>query len=132
MCRIAIAIASLLYVCGSQALAMPPLSLAERVALQTQMRQVIDSRLVDGRYLHLDPETLELVSLYPAKAHPMILRFDNNFVLCTDFLTEEGRPVNVDFYVAKGGNELVVFDTVIDNRAPVEALMKRGRIAVAD
>lgn len=101
---------------------------SEKILLQATMHQTITRNLVDGKYFYFDASAAEVHALYPAKTHPMILRMGEHFVLCTNFRDGDGKEVNVDFYVARQEESFVVFDTVVDNRAPLKQLMKAGLV----
>jgi hypothetical protein len=101
---------------------------AEKAALQAAMRQHIDRHLVDGAFLDVNLSTGAVRALRPATAHPMLLRLGEYFVLCTDFRDDNGKPVNVDFYLARRGKGYVVFRTDIDSRGPLERLMLAGKV----
>ena len=101
---------------------------ADKAALQASMRQHIDRQLVKGNYLDLDLSTGIVRTLHPVTAHPMLLRMGNHFVLCTDFRDDDGKPVNVDFYMARRGNGFVVFRTEVGNRGPLDRLMAAGKV----
>ncbi|MCC2098362.1 MAG: hypothetical protein KDJ29_15810 [Hyphomicrobiales bacterium] len=124
-----IAVASFLWVLASPALsAPPPISAAEKASLQAAMFQHIDSQLVRGSFLHIDFKNGAVEKLSPAKAHPMMLKMGDHFVLCTSFQRTGGKHVNVDFYVAKKQSGYSVFQTVIDDRGPLMALIKAGKV----
>ena len=61
-------------------------------------------------------------------AHPMILQMGEHFILCSDFRDGSGTSVNVDFYVARQDDAFVVFDTVVDDREPIQRLMRAGLV----
>ena len=103
----------------------------EKIMLQAAMQQSIARQLVDGKYYYFETKAAEVHTLYPAKTHPMIMRMGEHFILCTNFRRDSGEAVNVDFYVARQGDGFVIFDTVIDDRAPIKKLMKAGLVRVA-
>ncbi len=103
----------------------------EKIMLQAAMQQSIARQLVDGKYYYFDAEAAKVHTLYPAKTHPMILRMGEHFILCTNFRKDTGEAVNIDFYVARQGDGFVIFDTVVDNRAPIKKLMNAGLVRVA-
>jgi hypothetical protein len=105
---------------------------SEKVALQAAMFQHIDSQLVNGAFLQLNARDGRAEQLAPTKAHPMILRMGEHFVLCSDFKRPDGKEVNIDFYMARTGSKYVVFHTEIDNRKPLENLMSAGKITAAE
>lgn len=108
------------------------LTVQDKVQLQSAMAAHIERNMVDGVIPHVLLKDGVVVDLVPTKAHPMILSFGERYVLCTDFRDPEGRFVNVDFYVAKGSEGYVIFQTEIDNRASLEALMKAGKVAMVE
>ena len=98
----------------------------QKAALQAAAQQHINRSLVNDAYLDLDIETGETRKLFPIKAHPMIVKMDDIFVLCTDFKDESGKSVNIDIYVAQNDDSYVVFETIIDDRAMLMRRMKNG------
>lgn len=107
-------------------------SLTDKANLQVAMQQHIERHLVDGAYLRLEPETGEVVPLYPDMAHTVIMEMGEHFVLCYDFRDGEGSAVNVDFYLARADTSFVVFHTSIEDRSTLKRLMKEGRVSRAD
>lgn len=105
------------------------MSIGEKAQLQAGMQTHIESRLIGGAYLHVEKKTGDVRQLYPAAAHPMILKMGPYFVLCSDFRDAGGKPANVDFYMARRGKGFVVFDTLIDDRTGLQRLMKAGRVS---
>jgi hypothetical protein len=109
-----------------------PLSIGDKATLQAAMQLHIDKNLVAGAYLHLDFDSGDVQELYPTASHPMILKFGQYFVLCSDFITKGGDQFNVDFYIAPQGDGHLVFRSEVDNRAPLMRLMKLGKIKRID
>lgn len=99
---------------------------SEKAVLQAAMQRHIDSQLVDGVVLDLDLETGEVTKLYPTKAHPMILKMGDNFVLCVTLNDTSGNKSLADYYMAPQGAEFVVIRTEINNRDALKNLMKAG------
>ena len=114
---------------GAQAVSMP---IEEKIALQAAMSTYIDLHMVEGVIPHVMLVTGEVVDLVPSKAHPMVVALGEDFVLCTDFRDASGGFVNVDFYAKRSGERYVIFQTEIDNRAALEALMKAGKAAMVE
>lgn len=108
------------------------LSIGDKAALQAVMQHHIERQLVDGAFLQMDFVTGQVRRLHPGSAHPMILHLGEYFVLCADFKDDDGRSVNIDFYIARKGNMHVVFQTVVDNRMPLMKLINRGKATVAN
>ena len=107
------------------------LTTTERMQLQAAMQYSIYQKLVDGRYFYFDSKTASVATLYPAKAHPVIMQMGAHYILCSDFRDANGKPVNVDFYATRKGPGFVVFDTVVDDRASLEREVKAGRARLA-
>ncbi len=78
--------------------------------------------------MHVDFKGGAVQKLAPAKAHPMMLKMGDNFVLCTSFRRANGSEVNIDFYVARKGARYAIFQTEVDNRGPLMALIKAGKV----
>ena len=104
------------------------MSIEDEVALQAAMSQHIQSTLIDGVVPHVELKDGTVTDLVPTKAHPMILAFGDRYVLCTDYRDPNGRSVNVDFYMTKRDGQFVVFQTEIDNRAPLRQLVAAGKV----
>ncbi|GKQ58795.1 hypothetical protein QMTAC487_26550 [Sphaerotilus sp. FB-3] len=99
-----------------------------RVKLQSFLQTHVDRLLVDGAFLWLDLPTGEVRKLYPTTAHPMIMTFGSHYVLCSEFRDSAGKPIEMDFYTAARGNGHIVFRTEVANRAPLMALMDKGKV----
>lgn len=125
--RLALFLAVILAGMAAPAAAGQNLTAGQKAALQAVMQRHIESQLVEGVYLQVDLARGGLRRLHPVAAHPMILQLGEVFVLCTDFRDDAGKPVNIDFYLARKGPGHIVFQTVVDNRTPLEALVKQGR-----
>lgn len=113
---------------GSVVSAAQVTGIGEKTLLQVGMQKHIDDHLVDGVYLHMKKDTGEVRELHPVKAHPMILQMGKFFVLCSHFKDKDGKEANVDFYMARRGNSYVVFQTLVDDRKPLQRLMKAGKV----
>lgn len=105
------------------------LSLSEKAGLQAAMQRHIDRHLIDGAYLQMNPDTGDIRKLHPLTAHPIILEIDGYFVLCSDFLDDHGKNVNIDFYLAPNQRSYTVFQTIVDNRKALKRLLKAGKAA---
>ena len=104
---------------------------AQKASLQVAMQQHIDRSVVNGKFLHLDTKTGQVEPLHPVTAHPMIMLMGEHCVLCADFRDRNGKPVNIDFYMARRGQSYIVFHTAVAERAILERLMESGRVKPA-
>lgn len=108
------------------------ISMEEKVSLQAAMFAHIETSLIDGVIPHVELSSGEVVDLVPTKAHPMILAFNEKYVLCTDFRDPSGAAVNVDFYMTNKDGQFVVFQTEINNRDSLKKLMSDGKVSMLD
>ncbi len=83
-----------------------------RVQLQTAMVDHIDYNSVDGRFVYYDDESGDILRLHPANLHPKIIVAGEYYVLCTDFLTEAGQRLDVDFLARRTDGEYRIFQTL--------------------
>lgn len=111
------------------ALAGDAISISDKALLQASMQKYIDSKLIDGVYLHIAKKTGKIQELYPVTAHPMTLEVGKYFVLCSDFRDKSGKSVNMDFYMARKGDSFVVFKTVIDDRRQLQSFRAATKAA---
>lgn len=98
----------------------------DKARLQAAMQQHIQRHVIDGAILHFDAETGEVKPLYPTKAHPMVIAMGDHFVLCTDLRDKSGNEMPLDLYMARNGRNFVVFHSEINNRTPLQRLLKQG------
>ena len=105
---------------------------AEMVSLQVAMQSHIDSVLVDGALLALNPDNGKVMAYYPAKAHPKIMTFGEHIILCADVVDANGKVAMANFYVANDKGRYVVFSTTIGADPILEKLMKDGKVAMAN
>lgn len=98
----------------------------DKARLQAAMQQHIQRHVVDGAILHFDANTGEVRPLYPTKAHPMVITMGDHFVLCTDLRDKSGKEMPLDLYMARNGRSYVVFHSEINNRTPLQRLLKKG------
>ena len=108
------------------------LNASEKAALQAAMFRHIDGQPVNGGFLRLNVKAGQAEALAPSRAHPMILRMGDHFILCSDFRDRAGKDVNIDFYMARNGSGYTVFHTEVDNRMPLEQLMSSGKVVPAE
>lgn len=113
---------------GPSALAAKEVDAGEKAALQAAMRQHVDRQLVHGSFLDMDLASGAVRKLHPVTAHPVLLRMGAYYVLCTDFRDSEGKPVNIDFYMARRGKSYAVFRTEVNNHAALDRLISAGKV----
>ncbi len=121
------ALTIMLAVCLAATQAQAAVGISDKAALQAAMQQHIDRNLVEGAYLYLDTASGTVRPLYPQKAHPMILKMGDYYVLCSDFRDENNVDVNIDFYLARGDDDYVVFHALVDDRALLREWIRAGK-----
>jgi hypothetical protein len=83
----------------------------ELASLQAAMQSHIDQLSVDGALLHLDPATGKVRKVFPAKAHPKIMKVGSYYYLCADFRDADGKDLMVNFYAVNDSGRYVFFYT---------------------
>ncbi|SME99374.1 hypothetical protein SAMN06265365_11494 [Tistlia consotensis] len=114
---------------------LPPasaLTLGEKAALQAAMQQQVERQTIEGVYLAYDAEAQQVRGLSPVTAHPKILEMGDSFILCFDFLDATGEPVQIDYWLARKGDGFVVFHEAVSQRQQVQALMRAGKVKLAE
>jgi hypothetical protein len=96
--------------------------------LQTVMQRHIEGQLIDGALRVRDLSSGDISLYYPTERHSMVMSIDEDYILCTDLVSESGESVPVDFYVTSAGDDYFVYQTEINNRRPLEALMKKNLV----
>ncbi|MGB0505826.1 MAG: hypothetical protein ACPGGK_06480 [Pikeienuella sp.] len=110
----------------SPAVAVASDTTALKTQLQAAMQRTQERSLVDGAIVNVDLETGESEQLYPTEAHPMILTMGDMYVMCATLRTESGEKRLVDYYLAQDGKRFKLVRTEIENRKPLQALIKAG------
>ncbi|MDG1337053.1 MAG: hypothetical protein P8P53_13680, partial [Tateyamaria sp.] len=67
--------------------------------LQTVMQRHIEGQLIDGALRVRDLSSGDISLYYPTERHSMVMSIDEDYILCTDLVSESGESVPVDFYV---------------------------------
>lgn len=98
----------------------------DKARLQAAMQQHIERHTVNGAMLHFDPESGMVKPLYSTQVHPMVIAMGDYFVLCVDLRDKAGNAMPLDLYMARKGRSYIVFHSEIDNRVPLQRLMKKG------
>jgi len=92
--------------------------------LQAIMQRHIDSQLIDGAIQNLNLRSGKVSLYYPIETHSMVMAIGDDYILCTDLATAEGTKVPVDIYVTETEGGFRVYQTEINNREPLEKLIK--------
>lgn len=102
------------------------------VDLQVAMQQYIDSAVVDDALLQVDPATGLIKSYFAVKAHPKIMTWGDNIIMCSDFRDEAGNVVMGNFYMTKRNGQYTVFQATFGADPALDKLMKDGKVAMAN
>ena len=96
--------------------------------LQTVMQRHIEGQLIDGALRVRDLSNGDVSLYYPTERHSMVMSIDEDYILCTDLVSESGESVPVDFYVTSAGDDYFVYQTEINNRRPLKALVEKNLV----
>lgn len=99
-----------------------------KVELQVALMEYIDANSVDGKFVYFDARTQQMVELFPANLHPMIVPTSSVYFLCADFRDAKGYKVDVDFVATHSEDGFIVFQAMVNQRHIVREMMK-GRDA---
>lgn len=99
-----------------------------RITIRAALQRGLDASLIEGAVQRIDLASGEVRSFYPVENHPMILELGDLYVLCSDLMGQDGDRVTVDYFFAPADGSYSVIRTEIGNRAPLEALMKAGKL----
>lgn len=108
------------------------LSDAEQINLQVAMQAYIDSHAVNDALLQVDPATAEVNAYVAAKAHPKIMAWGDNMILCSDFVDQNGKTVMGNFYMTKREGAFFVFQATFGDDPALMKLMKDGKAVMAN
>jgi len=112
------------FLLAGPASAVEPLSQQHKVELQVALMEYIDANSIDGKFVHFDARTQQLVKLFPANLHPMIVPTSSIYFLCADFRDAKGYKVDVDFIATDGEDGFLVFQAMVNQRHIVRQMMK--------
>lgn len=85
----------------------------ERVAIKTAMGQHVQANMLNSRYIIYDNQKGELKKLTLDNIHEGIVRKGDFFVSCVDFRDNSGKLYDLDFLVAKQGNDFRVIQALV-------------------
>ncbi|MFT5116028.1 MAG: hypothetical protein ACI8P9_005389 [Parasphingorhabdus sp.] len=80
------------------------LSSETSVSLQTMLRSYIYEKMDNGLYQFFDENTGVIKPYRLKKIHPTIFKKENRFMLCADFLDQNGNDVIIDYIFAPSTN----------------------------
>ncbi len=95
-----------------------------KVELQVALMEYIDANSVDGKFVYFDARTRQMVELFPANLHPMIVPASSIYFLCADFRDAKGYKVDVDFVATQSEDGFIVFQSMVNQRHIVREMMK--------
>ena len=84
-----------------------------RTEIQSAMMTHINSNLLEGRYIVFDDADRRVKRLAYERLHKGIVRKGKFFVSCAAFSNFDGTPYDLDFLVAKSGDDYRVLQTVV-------------------
>ena len=91
----------------------PSIQGAQRTGIQEAMQVFIETQSVDGRVLHYDAVSGELLQLRLDALHEGIVKKGDFYVSCADFVGEGGRKFDLDFLVVPAGDAYRVNQAIV-------------------
>lgn len=85
----------------------------ERVAIKTAMGHHVQANTLNSSYIIYDNQKGELKKLTLDNIHEGIVRKGDFFVSCADFRDTSGKLYDLDFLVAKQGNDYRVIQALV-------------------
>ena len=113
--------------CASSSVAEDKMSI--RTELQVAMQRFIDRSLIEGSIRGIDKVSGEVRQLYPVKAHPIIMKAEDYFVMCASLIDERGQHIEADYYITDSPRGFRVFQVEVDNREVLYNLISAGHVA---
>ncbi|WP_299852285.1 hypothetical protein [uncultured Roseovarius sp.] len=99
-----------------------------RTELQVALQRHLERSQIDGAIHFVDQDTATVQKLYPIKAHPLIFKGNNFFVMCAELRDEQGEKYEVDFYLVQARRGYRVVMTEIKNRKNLLKMMRAGNV----
>lgn len=101
------------------------LDVQTRVELQRTLAQYVSAKTEDGIYPFFDVEAGEPRRLTLKKLHPVIFQKEGYYLMCADFMDEEGSDVLVDYIVRKRGAQYLVEQEVAGRRGFFKSIFEK-------
>ena len=84
-----------------------------RTNTQKAMSGHIDQNTYDGDYIIYDAVTGKLLRLQLKELHAGIVKKDDFYVSCADFVDSQGNKYDLDFLVVDNGGNFEVFEAIV-------------------
>ncbi len=94
-------------------------------ALQSALQSYIDDVFSDGALTFIEVSSGELLTVYPASVHPMIVPFGSDYFLCSEVVTDAGTMVTADFLLREIDGQFRVVQRLIGQRDVLEMAMSQ-------
>jgi hypothetical protein len=87
-----------------------------RVALQGVLRAHIQAETDNGLYYFRDQVSGDAYMLRLKKLHPVIFKQKETYLLCADFVDDDGKAVLVDYFIERQKGQFMVVNSVPGRR----------------
>ena len=84
-----------------------------RTNTQKTMSGHIDQNTYNGNYIIYDAVTGELLRLKFKELHSGIVKMDDFYICCSDFVDEDGNKYDLDFLVVDVGGNFQVYEAIV-------------------
>ena len=96
-----------------------------RVGLQMTLKTYIEGNTKDGTYPFFDVESGAVQNLKLKSLHPVIFKREDHFMMCADFVGEDGGDVLIDYIVVPREDGYVVEQQILGRRSYLKTLFDR-------
>ena len=96
-----------------------------RVDLQMTLKEFIDGNTRNGTYPFFDVESGAVKNLKLKNLHPVIFKREGHFMMCADFVGEDGADVLIDYIVVPAEGGYAVEQQILGRRSYLKTLFDR-------
>lgn len=96
-----------------------------RIELQMTLKDFIDKKSEEGTYPFFDVDKGSVRKLRLKTLHPIIFERDGNYMMCADFLGDDGKDVLIDYIVVPADGGFFVEQQILGRRSYLKTLFDR-------
>lgn len=96
-----------------------------RIELQMTLKDFIDKKSEEGTYPFFDVDKGGFRTLNLKTLHPIIFEQDGYYMMCADFLGEDGNDVLIDYIVVPADGGYTVVQQILGRRSYLKTLFDR-------
>lgn len=96
-----------------------------RIELQITLKDFIDKKSEEGAYQFFDVDKGGVRNLNLKTLHPIIFEQDGYYMMCADYLGEDGNDVLIDYIVVSADGGYTVMQQILGRRSYLKTLFDR-------